>query len=134
MYSILPKHGQFKGNQCELIHVKSPTLDDGDENTIQLRNSYYTGFSLQSYSIKYNKTKCELRYSLMNPKYMQDKVDELHKSIITDSWKYTDKKMTHVDAIYIDHDDLSIRIDKFGLSITSIQNHKGFVFKNKIVN
>jgi hypothetical protein len=121
-YSILPKHGQFKGNQCELGHTKM----QGGNQQIHLFNSYYNGFARQTYSITNSLTTSIFSFNIMLPKYLRNKIAEMSKYMLEN----TRQRVPRIDQFVMNIPNLSITMNEYVFNIESSYTTSGFAFKN----
>ena len=121
-YSILPRHGQFKGNLCELGHVKM----QGGNQQIYLSNSYYNGFARQIYSITNSLTTSIFSFDIMLPKYLKNKIAEMNTFMLED----TKQRLSRIDQFIIKIPNLRITMNEYVFNIESSHTTDGFAFKN----
>tara|TARA_Y100000385_G_C13062662_1_gene625157 strand:- start:1284 stop:1874 length:591 start_codon:yes stop_codon:yes gene_type:complete len=126
LYSILPKHSQFRGNTSELTHH----CDDG-HSTIILLNTYYGGYARQEYDIVTGVTSINYIYNVITPKYIQKKMEALvaylhHCGV--------DRTNNVLDCLVIKCKDYEIGLMDFCIDIKQTKEYEGFAFKNNLHN
>lgn len=127
LYSILPKHSQFKGNTTELTH----RCDEG-QSTIILINTYYGGYARQEYDTHKGITSINYIYNLMTPKYIRKKIESLTAYLLHLGIDRSNKGL--VDFIGIECNDYEISLMNFCIDIKQTKKYDGFAFRNNLHN
>lgn len=127
LYSILPKHSQFRGNTSELTHH----CDDG-HSTIILLNTYYGGYARQEYDIVTGVTSINYIYNVITPKYIQKKMEALVAYLHHCGVDRANNDL--LDCLVIKCKDYEVSLMNFCFDIKQTKESEGFAFKNNLHN
>jgi hypothetical protein len=127
LYSILPKHSQFKGNMSELTH----RCDEG-HSTIILLNTYYGGYARQEYYVSTNLTDINYIYNVITPKYIQKKMEALVAYLHHCGVDRSNNGL--LDCLVMKTNDYEVSLMNFCIDIKQTKEYEGFAFKNNLHN